>query len=114
LSQKGSDHEEGVDLLGVEVSVGCPSHLGQTGLDLEPCALARRQRADRRNSSARDEDRAGKSGLGRRNDEAAADAAELLETLQRADHVLERGDAVAQPARVLVAPAVGEVAQPRA
>ena len=73
---------------------------------------ARRQRADRADLAAADEERLPPPGLDRRCDQAALELAQLLEPAQALDHLLERLEPVAQPRRLLVAEALGQVGEP--
>jgi hypothetical protein len=95
--------------------VRCPAiRLGEPGVDFEAGSLAARERADGGHTAAGDEDPSREAWLGGGDDQAAACAAHLLETAQRAEDLLERADAVAQTGCVLVAPAVRKVTQARA
>jgi hypothetical protein len=60
-----------------------------------------------------DEECAHESGLDGGNEDTAAHVAKPLEPMQVADNTLERLDAVAQPRGILIATAIGEVAQAR-
>jgi len=86
--------------------------LGEPGVDFETRSLTARERANGGNASARDEDPPRETGLGGRDDQAAARMAQLFEAAKGAEDLLERADAVAQPGCVLVAPAVRKVTQP--
>src|SRR5262245_8736311 len=77
--------------------------------DLEPRAGARRQRADCAHHAARDEERLAPAGLDRRSDQAELETTEAIQSPQSLDDVLERLDPVAEPGRLLVALALGEV-----
>ena len=113
-AQERSDCEQRVDVLDGQVVRRRAVRLGETCIDLEPCSVAARERANGGDASAGDEDRPREPGLGRGNDEAAARVAQLIEAPKRAEDLLERADAVAQTRGVLEAPAVREVTQARA
>ena len=75
--QKRADEEELVRILGRQGSLGC-ARLRQPRFDLDPRGGSSRQRADRGNPSAADEDGPPQARLHRRNDEAEAGGAETL------------------------------------
>ena len=86
-------------------------HRGNTGAHLERRSGARGELARGGNSAVRDEDRSREARLRPGRQQAHLGGAQALERRQLADDALERADAVAQAARVLVAKALGEVAQ---
>jgi hypothetical protein len=69
--------------------------LGEPRIYLEASTLTARERANGGNTSAGDEDCPREAGIGRWNDEAAARAAQLLETAKGTEDLFERADAVA-------------------
>jgi len=89
----------------------CAVRLGQAGLDFEASPHTARERANGGNPSARDEDRPRETGVDRRDDQAAACAAQTVQAAKGRDDLLERADPVAQTGGVLVPPAVGKVTQ---
>jgi hypothetical protein len=87
------------------------SRLRKSCVDLELRAGAHGQRAHGCDASTGDEDGPHEAGLPRRRKKAAASAAQLVDAAKGPHDAVERFDPVAQPGRVLVAAALGEVAQ---
>src|SRR5206468_7898002 len=84
----------------------------QPGLDLEPRACSRRQRANAADSAAAEEKSLLPVPLDRRNDQAELQSAQPLQPPQALDDVLERLDAIPQPGRLLVAQALSQMRKP--
>jgi hypothetical protein len=87
------------------------SRLSKSCVDLELRAGAHGQRAHGRDASTGDEDGADEAGLRCGGKKAAAGLAQLVDAAKGPHDAVERFDPVAQPGRVLVAAALGEVAQ---
>ncbi len=81
----------------------------QPGLDLEPHACSRWQRANGADAAAADEVRLAPAWIARRGDEAELHPAQPLQPAEALDDVLERLHAIAQPGCLLVAEALGQV-----
>jgi len=87
------------------------SRLRQSCVDLELRAGAYGQSAHCRDAATGDEDGAHEARLRRGCKQAAAGAAQLVDTAKGAHDAVEGFDAIAQPGSVLVPAALGEVAQ---
>ena len=87
------------------------SDRGTPGLDLDPRASSRRERANGADCTAGDEERLPPTRLDRRSDQADLQAAQPFEPAEAVDDVLERLDAIPQPGSLLEAEALGQVRQ---
>jgi hypothetical protein len=83
----------------------------QARLDLDDRAAPAWERANVGEPSGGDEDRSQEALVGGRREDTQLSGAQTLQLYEVADYVLEGCDAIAQPGRVLVAEAVGQVAQ---
>src|SRR5439155_18261373 len=84
-AQERSDHEQRIEVVGREVVRCSAVRLGQTGVDFEAASFTTWERANGGNPSARDEDRPCETGLDRRDDQAAARVAQLLQAAKGSD-----------------------------
>ena len=109
--QERRDEEKLVGLGRLEVGREAPVDLGEARLDLEPAAASARDGAAR-DDAAGEEDRPGHPRLERGHDEAGPQRPQAPQLVDPLDHLLERGDPVAQPGGVLEAKIAGEPAKP--
>ena len=111
--QERADEQELVHRLDIQLE-RARTRGGNPRLQLERRAGSGRHRPHRLDAPGREEERTPHPGFDGRGEDAELQGAQLLQPPQMPDEPLERLDAVAQPCRVLVAQAVGQVAQLRA
>ena len=95
----------------VEVELAGTPRGGEPGFGLEGRASAGRQCPLRRDPAAGDEERPHVAGLVGRHEDAAPETSHTVEALQLAADPLERRDAVAETARILEPPGLGQLAE---
>ena len=83
----------------------------QAGVELEPGAGSRRERADGAESTGADEEGPSPAWSQGGCDQADVEPAQVLEPAESLEEVLERREAVAEPCRLFVAEALGQVGE---
>src|SRR4051812_35855583 len=114
-AHEAAEQQDLLGLLGAErLLVGLVGTAREACLDLHERAPAWRQRPNFADEAAGDEEAGSPAGLGRGSDEARPQLAQPRQALEALDYRLQCLDPVAQPGRLLVAQALGQVREPGA